>query len=331
MYKLYEETDPIPLQFLTLQDLTKGRENAIRFENVHHYLINHNKGQSSSYVGACQILTLQDSIGHNFVKFKSFFIEKEHRAKGLGSKLITKITEFAKKQKIYQVRYGCFSDNQNAIKFYEQFGFKQFGNMYLMLEIQNQEVVVESTTVVSPLKSDLFGQALSKIGAVEEFVDLLEQENAPLKGAELGPILSSLPVFQLPEPSTDLNPDGGYCKEDAYKPLTLVVLDALGNEVVGVWGVVTIPSNLPGEFIPIPDHFLLNSKFLPSGETIFREAMFHLINELEKAYGCSQIWLEKQLNHEKEKPKYLDVRSVIVNKFKFEDRDLCLFHKSVHH
>jgi L-phenylalanine/L-methionine N-acetyltransferase len=55
------------------------------------------------------------------------FVSPEFHRKRIGSKLIKKLFERAKKKKLKRIELGVFADNKKAISFYEKHGFVKEG------------------------------------------------------------------------------------------------------------------------------------------------------------------------------------------------------------
>lgn len=63
---------------------------------------------------------------------------KEYWHKGIGSKLLQYAIEFAMTKGIENINLTVKSDNENAIKLYQKFGFKKVGTLYRYLKINNE-------------------------------------------------------------------------------------------------------------------------------------------------------------------------------------------------
>ncbi len=52
------------------------------------------------------------------------FVEEEYRGQGIAKKLLTNLTDHLKNKNIKDIRLKVYSENKQAIKAYEKFGFK---------------------------------------------------------------------------------------------------------------------------------------------------------------------------------------------------------------
>lgn len=60
----------------------------------------------------------------------SLFVKESHRKKGIGSQLLKKAIENAKKKGVIEVHVDTEENNIGAIEFYQKLGFKKVGIMF---------------------------------------------------------------------------------------------------------------------------------------------------------------------------------------------------------
>jgi ribosomal protein S18 acetylase RimI-like enzyme len=60
----------------------------------------------------------------------SLFVKETHREKGIGSHLLEKVIENAKKKGVIEVHVDTEEDNTEAIEFYQTHGFKKVGVIF---------------------------------------------------------------------------------------------------------------------------------------------------------------------------------------------------------
>ena len=60
----------------------------------------------------------------------SLFVKKSHRKEGIGSQLLQKAIENAKKKSVIEVHIDTEEDNTGAIEFYQKHGFKKVGLIF---------------------------------------------------------------------------------------------------------------------------------------------------------------------------------------------------------
>ena len=71
-------------------------------------------------IGMCLVHEMRD-----WVYFSSLYVEKEYRGKGVGTALMTKMTETLKKQKFRDCALLVKETNSEAQEFYRKQGFKK--------------------------------------------------------------------------------------------------------------------------------------------------------------------------------------------------------------
>lgn len=69
-------------------------------------------------------------------EINNIFVLKEYRQKGIGKKLIETIINSFKEEGITNIQLYTFSNNTDAIKFYEKIGFKKY-NVQMLYEKDN--------------------------------------------------------------------------------------------------------------------------------------------------------------------------------------------------
>lgn len=60
----------------------------------------------------------------------SLFVKESHRKEGIGSQLLHKAIENAKKKSVIEVHVDTEEDNTRAIEFYQKHGFKKVGVIF---------------------------------------------------------------------------------------------------------------------------------------------------------------------------------------------------------
>ena len=54
-----------------------------------------------------------------------FIIKEEYRHNGYGTKLMEKVKEISKEEKVDRIEFNCWSFNENALKFYRKLGYNE--------------------------------------------------------------------------------------------------------------------------------------------------------------------------------------------------------------
>lgn len=70
-------------------------------------------------VGTIGLYELSPDVGY----FVRFYVDKNYRRKGIGSKLLFTLIEFAKKKNYKKIFLTTSSDQEAAVKFYDKMGF----------------------------------------------------------------------------------------------------------------------------------------------------------------------------------------------------------------
>jgi ribosomal protein S18 acetylase RimI-like enzyme len=76
---------------------------------------------SGKLVGTIGLREIGQGIGH----FTRFYVDKDYRRKGIGSKLFFTLIEFAKKNNYKKIFLATASDQKAANKFYTKMGLKR--------------------------------------------------------------------------------------------------------------------------------------------------------------------------------------------------------------
>src|SRR4029077_7650629 len=64
------------------------------------------------------------------------FIAARHRRKGLGARLLTDITKFCRRAKLYEIELNVTRGNRPALAFYKTFGFKDKRRTVLTVDLR---------------------------------------------------------------------------------------------------------------------------------------------------------------------------------------------------
>lgn len=85
---------------------------------------------------AYSIALIKKNIPVFFIKkyghIYDLYVDKKYRSKGVGRKLMNKTKEFLKKKKIKFISLEVIHNNSAAIKFYENYGFKEYHKIMRM-------------------------------------------------------------------------------------------------------------------------------------------------------------------------------------------------------
>lgn len=60
-------------------------------------------------------------------ELENILVDKKHRGKGIGERLVKKFILWSKKQGAERIKVSAYVKNKEAIKFYEQIGFEPLG------------------------------------------------------------------------------------------------------------------------------------------------------------------------------------------------------------
>ena len=77
--------------------------------------------ENDKLVGTIGLYELSPDVGY----FARFYVDKDYRRKGIGSKLFYTLFEFAKKHNYKKIFLNTSSDQEAANKFYVKMGFKR--------------------------------------------------------------------------------------------------------------------------------------------------------------------------------------------------------------
>ena len=62
----------------------------------------------------------------SYAVIQDMYVKPAYRKKGIGTKLMEEVTNRIKKKGVKNVRLSVLSENANAVRFYEKFGFKVY-------------------------------------------------------------------------------------------------------------------------------------------------------------------------------------------------------------
>jgi len=79
--------------------------------------------------GRC-ICTFYNNGKANVMIIDSFEVDKDHRRKGVGTKLLKRAIDLGKKYNVNSIELNVNKDNAAAIKLYEEVGFKKTNKDY---------------------------------------------------------------------------------------------------------------------------------------------------------------------------------------------------------
>lgn len=60
------------------------------------------------------------------LRLRRMYVSKKYRGKGIGKRLLIKAINFSKKNNYKKIVLGTYRKNKDAIRFYENFGFKRY-------------------------------------------------------------------------------------------------------------------------------------------------------------------------------------------------------------
>ena len=309
IYRLYEETDPYSFKSANPKKMIEARKTAIRNENVHQLLLKH---KDRGYVGGFQVIALEDLLGTKFCSIRSLYLDKSVRNLRFGMSLIVKCIELGAIYSGEQIRYSCFKDNYRTQSLYKILNGNRVGEMIKLLKIVTPNFQPRFKGV--SVRSGSYEDCVEMIARYSKYANLLQQENGFVYGNTLKRILRSRKKFRKQRPLDD-----GSDKIEALRNLVIFVIDKNEKEVVGIWGCYNILSSQEGQFHPIVDHFMFNTEYMDQAAGIFKEAVYHLVDQLDGKFPCSQIWVEIDDDFVEGKPRFLNVKDIFFKDFGFED------------
>ena len=309
IYKLYEETDPFAFKSANLKKMVHARKAAILNENVHQFLLKH---KDKGYVGCFQVIVLEDLLGLKFCSIRSLYLDKSVRNLHFGMSLIVKCIELTAVYGGEQIRYFCFKDNYRTQSIYKILHGRRAGYMIKLMKIATPSFQPRFKGI--SVRSGSYDACVGMLTQTSRFVDLLQQENGFVYGNTLARILSSRKKFRA---QSFLEDHSG--KIEALRNLAIFVIDPSEKEVLGVWGCYNVLCSEAGKFYPVVDHFLLNAEYVDQAADIFKEGVFHLVNQLDGKFPCSQIWVEIDDDFIEGKPRFLNVKDIFLDDFGFVD------------
>ncbi|MEM5815114.1 MAG: GNAT family N-acetyltransferase [Candidatus Aenigmatarchaeota archaeon] len=79
-------------------------------------------------VGRCFIFLIKNELHEEpYALLEDIFVEEEYRKKGIGTELVKKAIEIAKKKKCYKIILTSRFEREFLHQWYEKLGFKKFG------------------------------------------------------------------------------------------------------------------------------------------------------------------------------------------------------------
>ena len=82
------------------------------------------KGKNDSdIIGVCELIRDWEHKGKIFIF--AFYIERNHRKKGIGKKLLGEVVDILKDEGFTEVELTVDPDNESAVGLYKRFGFKK--------------------------------------------------------------------------------------------------------------------------------------------------------------------------------------------------------------
>lgn len=118
--EIYKITDSYPYDLLLLADETIDSINKYLFDSD-IYVVKY--ADKDEIIGVCCLFDINTDI----VEIKNIAVAEAYQGTGIGSYLINKIIEIAKKQEYKEVIVGTADCGIRQIHFYEKNGFEKYG------------------------------------------------------------------------------------------------------------------------------------------------------------------------------------------------------------
>ena len=90
-------------------------------------------------------LAQTEKIDRNGLEIERIYIRKEYKRQGLGRQLLEFAIELATKERRKLIWLGVWEENENALLFYQMFGFRKNGthNFYIGIDKQTDLIMVK--------------------------------------------------------------------------------------------------------------------------------------------------------------------------------------------
>ncbi|MDR2955811.1 MAG: GNAT family N-acetyltransferase [Prevotella sp.] len=122
----FEELASVFLEFATFQNVPDKMKNSIEKmvkekEHIHGFVARNENNQIAGY--ATYFFAYYTWVGKSLY-MDDLYVREKYRGKGLGTELINKVIELAKKEECNRLRWQVSEWNHPAIRFYKSLGAK---------------------------------------------------------------------------------------------------------------------------------------------------------------------------------------------------------------
>lgn len=94
-------------------------------------------------------------IDRNGLEVERIYIRKEYKRQGLGRQLLEFAIELATKERRKLIWLGVWEENENALLFYQMFGFRKNGTHNFYIEIDKQTDLIMVKELGRTIKNDV--------------------------------------------------------------------------------------------------------------------------------------------------------------------------------
>lgn len=96
-----------------------------------------------------------EKIDRNGLEIERIYIRKEYKRQGLGRQLLEFAIELATKERRKLIWLGVWEENENALLFYQMFGFRKNGTHNFYIEIDKQTDLIMVKELGRTIKNDV--------------------------------------------------------------------------------------------------------------------------------------------------------------------------------
>lgn len=100
-------------------------------------------------------LAQTEKIDRNGLEIERIYIRKEYKRQGLGRQLLEFAIELATKERRKLIWLGVWEENENALLFYQMFGFRKNGTHNFYIEIDKQTDLIMVKELGRTIKNDV--------------------------------------------------------------------------------------------------------------------------------------------------------------------------------